>query len=346
MKYNMVLLNITALAILFVSAMSMPAAKNRIAKHVLDPLSYSLHNQKLSKSSIKQEGPPLSLLRKSMLQPIASARGLGLRPSCSKKIWEATSDVGRCQNISDFRIVFDTVINYSTDIETNKKRSKSWPHQTAEWRCTQLNNNESATTWRESELIAERPGHLATQKQAHFFDSGYMNISQDRQGRRRMTDEHQVQTAAQRLVPKINTMSCLNDSQKIIKLNTHVPTRNLDSDVCPSSSIDGFLPNNSSSSSSSSLAFKFKSLGLRKLMSPSSGALLDNKMNGLINHIFVDDHTFIREGHSNTTYLMTRSSHSKEAMCSSATHADCLIEASMIDVSIVFVQKMLCSYNN
>ena len=344
MKYNMVLLNITALAILFVSAMSMPAAKNRIAKHVLDPLSYSLHNQKLSKSSIKQEGPPLSLLRKSMLQPIASACGLDLGALCLGEICRAASGAERCQIISDFRIVFDTVINYSTDIETNKKRSKSWPHQTAEWRCTQLNNNEAATTWRESELIAERPGHLATQKQAHFFDSGYMNISQDRQGRRRMTDEHHVQTAAQRLVPKINTTSCLHDSQKMIKLNSHIPSRNLDSDVCPSSSIDGFLPNNSSSSSS--LAFVFKSLGLRKLMSPSSGALLDSKMNGLTTQILVDGHTFIREGHNNTIYLMTRSSHSKEAMCSSATHADCLIEASMIDVSIVFVQKMLCSYNN
>jgi len=344
----MVLLNITALAILFVSGMSIPPAKNRIAKHVLDPLSYSLHNQKLSKSRIiKQEGPPLSLLRKSMLQPKASACGLALGAHCLGEICEATSAVERCQNISDVRIVFDTVINYSTDIETNKKRSKSWPHQTAEWRCTQLNNNESATTWRESELTAERPGHLATQKQAHFFDSGYMNISQDRQGRRRMTDEHHVQTAAQRLVPKINTTSCLHDSQKMIKLNSHIPSRNLDSDVCPSSSIDGFLPNNSSSSSSSSsLAFKFKSLGLRKLMSPSSGALLDSKMNGLTKHVLDYDNTFIREGHSNTTYLMTRSSHSKEAMCSSATHADCLIEASMIDVSIVFVQKMLCSYNN
>jgi len=340
----MVLLNITALAILFVSAMSMLPAKNRIAKHVLDPLSYSLHNQKLSKSRIKQEGPPLSLLPKSMLQTIASARRLGLRPPCSKKIWEATSGVERCQNISNVRMVFDTVIYYATDIETNKKRSKSWPHQTAEWRCTQLNNNESATTWCESELIAERPGHLATQKQAHFLDSGYMNISQDRHGRRRMTDEHHVQTAAQRLVPKINTTSCLHDSQKMIKLNSHIPSRNLDSDVCPSSSIDGFLPNNSSSSSS--LAFVFKSLGLRKLMSPSSGALLDSKMNGLTKHVLDYDFAFVRAEHSNTTCLMTQSSHLKEAVCSSATHADCLIEASMIDVSIVFVLKMLCSYNN
>jgi hypothetical protein len=236
------------------------------------------------------------------------------------------------------------VINYSTDIETNKKRSKSWPHQTAEWRCTQLNNNESATTWRESALIAKRPCHLATQKQAHFLDSGYMNISQDRQGRRRMTDEHNVKTEEQSLFQKIYTISCLNDSQKIIKLNTQSPIRNLDSNVCCSSSFDGCLPHNTLSSSS--LAFKFKSLGLRKLMSPSSGALLDNKMNGLTTQILVDDHTFIRQGHSNTTYLMTRSSHSKEAICSSATHADCLIEASMIDVSIVFVLKMLCSYNN
>ena len=120
----MALLNITALAILFVSAMSMPAAKNRIAKHVLDPLSYSLHNQKLSKSRIKQEGPPLSLLRKSMLQPIASARGLGLRPPCSKNIWETTSSVERCQNISDVRIVFDTVISKQIQSVQNHGHTK------------------------------------------------------------------------------------------------------------------------------------------------------------------------------------------------------------------------------
>jgi hypothetical protein len=111
-------------------------------------------------------------------------------------------------------------------------------------------------------------------------------------------------------------------------LISHIHTTDLDSDVYLSSSFDGCLPQDTSFS----FFLASKSLGLRKLMSPSM-ALFDSKINGLTNHVIIDDHMSIREGHSNAPCLMTPSSNSsnsiREAKCSSG------VKTSLIDVSII-----------